>query len=244
MTTIKTQRPSFINYLKEVPRRLQENIHFYQFKKHFKPEKIGDGHPVVVIPGFMASGRSTKPLRKFINQIGFTAYDWGLGRNLGNLKNLDVLGETIDKLAEKHQTKVTLIGWSLGGIFARHLSHEKPEKIRQLITMGSPFAGLTNPNNAAWLYDFIHPNAPLSSIPKEWIENLPNPVSVPSTAIFSKKDGIVPWAACREIVEGEFSENIEVSGSHIGLGVNPDIYKIIFEKLPMMKDDWKKYSTE
>lgn len=234
----KITRPSILLYATELTRALGERYDLRQFNQRFKPEKLGDGHPILVIPGFMASGKSTLPLRNFLNQIGYKTYDWGLGRNLGHLSNLDKLSVKIKEIQSSHQSKITLIGWSLGGVFARHLVHQQPEDVRQIITLGSPFSALTAPNNAAWLYDLIHQSAPIKDLDKAWLENLPKPVSVPSTAIYSKRDGVVPWQACIELVEDETHENIEIKGSHIGLGVNPEVFKIIYDRLQYSQENW------
>jgi pimeloyl-ACP methyl ester carboxylesterase len=237
-TAQKITRPSLYLYASEVVRAMSERYDLRQFNEHFEPEKIGDGHPVLVIPGFLASGKSTEPLRHFLRQVGYHVYDWGLGRNFGDLKNLDQLLEKIETIYAKHDRKVTLIGWSLGGVFARHLVHQKPDWVRQIITLGSPFSNLKAPNNASWLYDLIHRKAPISSLNQEWLDTLPKPVPVPSTAIYSKRDGIVPWQACMELEEGKLAQNIEISGSHIGLGVNPEVFKIIYDRLQYSSENW------
>lgn len=237
-TAQKITRPSILSYISELPRAIGERYDLRQFNEHFKPQKVGDGHPVLVIPGFMASGKSTAHLRTFLRQVGYHVYDWGLGRNFGHLKNLDQLLEKMEKIHTKHNRKITLIGWSLGGVFARHLVHQKSEWVRQIITLGSPFSNLTAPNNASWLYDLIHRDAPISTLNKDWLETLPKPVPVPSTAIYSKQDGIVPWQACIECVENERAQNIEIKGSHIGLGVNPDVFKVIYDRLQYSEENW------
>ncbi|MFT4762168.1 MAG: putative alpha/beta hydrolase family esterase [Paraglaciecola sp.] len=239
----KIKRPSLLLYASEVVRAMGERYDLRQFNEHFKPEKMGDGHPILVIPGFMAGGKSTKPLRHFLRQVGYHVYDWGLGRNLGHLKNLDELLEKMEKIHNKHNQKVTLIGWSLGGVFARHLVHQRPEWVRQIITLGSPFSNLKAPNNASWLYDLIHRDAPISTLDQEWLDTLPKPLNVPSTAIYSKRDGIVPWEACMELEEGNLAQNIEINGSHIGLGVNPEVYKIIFDRLQYSEENWCPWSA-
>jgi len=240
----KITRPSILLYASEVVRAMGERYDLRQFHQNFEAEKLGDGHPILVIPGFMASGKSTLPLRQFLQQVGYSVYDWGLGRNLGHLSSLDILLAKIKELHTKYQSKVTLIGWSLGGVFARHLVHQNPSLVRQIITLGSPFSGLTQPNNASWLYDLMNRKAPIKSLNKEWLETLPLPVPIPSTAIYSKRDGVVPWQACMELIEDETTENIEIKGSHIGLGVNPVVFKIIYDRLQYGQADWCKWKIE
>ena len=237
----KITRPSILLYAAEGFRAIGERMYLKQFKENFTPEKLGDGHPVLVIPGFMSSGNSTAALRLFLDQAGYQTYDWGLGRNYGHLESLDYLQERLKEIYREQQQKVTLIGWSLGGVFARHLVHQQPDLVRQLITLGSPFANLTAPNNATWLYNLIHRNAPVSSIDQAWLDRLPEPVPVPSTAIYSKKDGIVPWQSCLEPEEDEITENIEIRGSHIGLGYNAVVFKVIYDRLQYSPENWQKW---
>ena len=100
----------------------------------------GDGHPVLALPGFLASDISTRPLRCFLQQMGYISHRWKMGRNLGPRNRLeDRLMERVDNLYQRFDRKVSLVGWSLGGVYARLLANRAPEKIRQVITLGSPF---------------------------------------------------------------------------------------------------------
>ena len=224
------KRPSLLLYLTEIPRAVWERIRSAKYMKKFTPKVKGDGHPVFFVPGFMASDNSTKILRKFLNRIGYKTFGWGLGMNLGNLDDLEILSQKLKEIHQKEGRKVTLIGWSLGGVYARELAKENPLLIRQVFTMGSPFKGIKVPNNATWLFRLIH-GRKAEEKHGDKIEQIPIPPVVPVTAIYSKKDGIVPWQACMENPENDLHENREVRGSHFGLGVNRDVLEIIVEKI-------------
>jgi pimeloyl-ACP methyl ester carboxylesterase len=174
----------------------------------------GDGHPVLVLPGFLAADDSTRVLRRYLKRLGYSAHPWLLGRNLGpNARLREKLGARLEELSDRHGRKLSLVGWSLGGIYARQLAKRMPERVRQVITLGSPFGA--------------------SSAPPP----------VPATAIYSKTDGITHWAHCRES-EGHGRENIEVPGSHCGLGWNALVLWAIADRLALEESDWRPFERE
>ena len=192
---------------------------YHSFRKY---KKNGDGHPVLVIPGFLGSDYSTGYLRKFIDHIGYHAYEWGLDRNFANFDDLEFLALKIDHLVGKYHKKVSLIGWSLGGVYARQLAKIKKKRVRQVITLGSPFNGANQPNNIRWLFDNVKEWQGSPKIDAKTIADLPIPAPVPTTAIYSKEDGVVPWEVCIEKEEDEIHQNVQVHGSHLGLGAKPN----------------------
>ena len=238
------KKPSQFLHLTEILRAFLEYIICIFFRLFYKYKKTGDGHPVLVIPGFMGSGLSTKILRDFINKNGYNAYDWGLDRNLANFDHLEFLSIKIEDLFRRHRQKVTLIGWSLGGVYARQLAKEQPDMIRQVITMGAPFNGITEPNNARWLYEWVKKREGTDEVDDEVLADLPNPAPVPTTAIHSKMDGIVPWQVCMEREEDATHQNIRIVGSHLGFGWNPSALKIIVDRLQYDVDNWRHYGKE
>jgi len=209
------------------------------FRKSYQTTKVGDGHPVLVIPGFLASDLSAYPIRRFIREQGYSPYPWGMGRNFGDIRQLEKLVLQIEHLHAKHKTPVSLIGWSLGGVYARQLAKERPALVRQVITLASPFAGINEPNNASWLYRLLNSHRPISERDQQWIDDLPSPPPVPTTAIFSKEDGVVPWQTCIEPVEGERHQNIQVTGGHFGMGYNPATLVVIADRLQQDVRDWQ-----
>ena len=237
----KIQSPPFRQFISEHWRVFLDLGKSYAFLKNYSNEIVGDGHPVLVIPGFMGGPLSTARLRKFIQKIGYTAYDWGLGRNYAKIEDIATMEQLIDDLYKKHQVPLTLIGWSLGGVYARELAKMKSEKTRQVITLASPFAGINEPNNAKWLYRVIHRGRSINDLDQEWIARLPEPAPVPSTALYSKQDGIVPWQVCLEKIEDTTHQNIEVFISHLGMGFDPLVWTIIADRLFYRKDNWERY---
>jgi Palmitoyl protein thioesterase len=238
-------RPSFLWLLSEPSRALLElgmSFPFSSFSN--KTVKTGDGHPVMVLPGFMSTAASTAILRKFVASLGYNVYDWGLGRNLGKIEFVGLLLERIDEIHQQTGQQVSLIGWSLGGVFARQLAKERPDIIRQVITLGSPFAGLTEPNNASWMYNLITGGRKVKEVNELFLNDLPLPAPVPTTAIYTKEDGIVPWQMCMEREEDNYHQNVQVHGSHIGLGVNPAVLSIIADRLKLSKNNWLKFRPE
>lgn len=204
----------------------------------------GDGHPVMVYPGFMASDLSTATLRGELEKLGYETLPWKLGRNLGYSPALDELMQShLEAMYEHYGRKLTLIGWSLGGVYARELARTKSHCVRQVITMGSPFAGSPKTSNVTWLYNAVSGER-LSDINPELLERLAEPTPVPSTAIYSKTDGIVSWKSCRDAHPDEQHENIRIPGSHFGLGFNPWSLHVIADRLAQPEGDRKPFSYE
>lgn len=241
----KSNRPSFFLAFTEAGRALTELSIAYPYSSLVKPphDEI-DGHPVMILPGFMTTKASTKLLREYVAKLGYPVYDWGMGRNLGKMEYMAALVERIEKIEKKHKQKVSLIGWSLGGVFAREIAKARPELIRQVITLGSPFQNLTHPNNVAWIYTLISGGKRVEDTDWALLDNMPNPAPVPTTAIYTKEDGIVPWQVCREIEEDEWHQNVQVRGSHFGLGVNTSVFWIIADRLKYDKHNWRHFRPQ
>ncbi len=240
----KSNRPSLFLCVTEAGRALTELGISYPYQSLRKPECDGDGHPVMILPGFMSSKFSTGLLRDFVNKSGYTVFDWGLGRNLGKVEYMDALIASVEKIYAKYNQKVSLIGWSLGGVFAREIAKARPDLIRQVITLGSPFQDIKQPNNIAWLYTLISGGKRVENTNIHFLSKLPLPAPVPSTAIYTKEDGIVPWEACVEIKEDALHQNIQVRGSHCGLGVNTSVFWIIADRLKRKKEDWAHFKPQ
>lgn len=238
----KTKRPSLFWLATEIGRAVTEAGISVPFRALYQTKNQGDGHPVLVLPGFMASDMSTAPLRKFVNKIGYQSIPWNLGRNYARMEHLGMLIEKIDTEFEKYGQEISLIGWSLGGVYARQIAKERPDKIRQIITLGSPFKGIEEPNNAAWMYNQLVKRKKIREAAPELIEEFPKPAPVPTTAIFTKEDGVVPWQMCLE-EESPIHQNIQVFGSHLGLGVNPSVLKIIADRLYYKASYWEPFSS-
>ena len=204
---------------------------------HLAPK--GDGHPVLVLPGFLASGSSTFPLRHLLKRVGYQGHRWKLGRNLGPPRvALEHVMERMQELRERYGSKVSLIGWSLGGVYARELAWMSPDDVRQVITLGTPFRH-HHSTAVTQLYHTI--NGPHSDHVDPAILNraeLPPPV--PSTSIYTRSDGVVPWQSSLDNDAPE-TENIRVYGSHCGLGHNPSALWAILDRLALPEGDWRPF---
>jgi pimeloyl-ACP methyl ester carboxylesterase len=235
--------PSLFLALTELPRALLELGSVPLASPMLAMAPRGDGHPVLVLPGFVTTDRSTAVLRRFLTMLGYEAHAWKLGRNLGP-KAIGAEGERlIARLDDIHETtgkRVSLVGWSLGGMMARQLSRRRPDLVRQVITLGSPIVGNPRSTNAWRSYkvltghDIDHPEA------QEQIRESHLPPPVPSTAIYSKEDGIVSWRNCVEPADA-WTDNIQVRGSHCGLGVNPVVLMAIADRLAQRDGEWKPF---
>ena len=185
----------------------------------------GDGHTVMVLPGFATSDLMTQALRNYLSWLGYDSEPWRLGFNTGYLK----LGEDeanlrsrLAELAARSEHKVSLIGWSLGGVMARQMAREHPETVRRVITLGSPFTGNPSAITIRRLYELISRESTKSETWRQRFERDRHAPNVPCTAIYSPTDGITAWQNCVE-EPADHTENIEVRGSHLGLTHNPEV---------------------
>lgn len=167
--------------------------------------------PVLVLPGFLASDLSTKPFREALSARGWEVHGWGLGLNKGACRNmLAAVEELVDQIAG--DGKIVVIGWSFGGLYAREVAKLRPDKIERVITMGTPFSGDPRANNLWRTYEKVA-GYPVDQTPFDVKLNEKPPV--PTTALWSRGDGIVA-AACARGLPGESDRRIQVNCSHIG----------------------------
>ena len=233
-------KPSLFWLTTEVGRAATEYGFSLPFRTLFNKSAVGDGHPVLVLPGFMASDKSTRALRNFIEKKGYLAFAWELGRNKGEVEILDLLFLKLEEIYEETGQKISIVGWSLGGVLARQLAKGKPHLVRQVITLGSPFRDITAPNNASWIYNLISGGKRVVDLDPDLLNDIPKPAPVPTTAVYSKEDGVVAWEVCIE-EETHIHQNIQVRGSHIGLGFNAAVLKIIEDRLQLNADNWSPF---
>ena len=203
----------------------------------------GDDHPILILPGFLADDSSTLPLRYILRGQGYWVDGWDLGRNLGPTPHIvDGLIDKLHVMHDHHDAPVTLIGWSLGGIFSRGLARRFPHLVRQVITLGSPFRITPDDRSAlSQIYERLsEQHIPLFE------EELPGheagELVVPASSIYTRSDGVVRWWLCLDD-EGPLRENIEVYGSHSGLGFNPAAIFAITDRLSQRPGEWKKFKA-
>jgi pimeloyl-ACP methyl ester carboxylesterase len=204
--------------------------------------KRGDPHPVLVMPGFGASDRSTVALRWHIQNWGYTVSGWDMGANLGPTPEvIRALRERLLGLYEEQEKTVTLVGWSLGGIYARFLARHFPDIVRQVITLGSPFRMVQGDQSAvSSLAESLEHTWDQAVIVDRPPEHLKTELQVPSTAIYTRTDGVVRWHTCIDAA-GPRRENVEVYGSHVGLGVSPSVLYVVGNRLAQKPGEWKPF---
>jgi pimeloyl-ACP methyl ester carboxylesterase len=201
----------------------------------------GDGHAVIVYPGFLASDLSTRPMRRLLRVLGHDARGWDQGRNLGaRAEAFDRALARVQAVHAETGRRVSLVGWSLGGVMARQLSRRRPDAVRQVISLGSPFAGTPKATNVWRTYQALTGQKIDDHDVRAQLRESELPPPVPSTAIYTREDGVVAWQNCRE-PEAPHTDNIEVHGSHCGLGVNPAVLYAIADRLAQKDGAWKPF---
>lgn len=182
----------------------------------------GEGRPVLVLPGFMASDNTTARLRRSLAGAGFAVHGWGLGRNLGvSADMLDAIDRRVSTIG--HDRPVTLIGWSLGGLIAREYAKRAPDRVNRVITMGSPFSGDPRANNAWRMYERIAGH-PVDRPPVEC--RLSEKPTVPTIACWSARDGVVAPASARG-QDGERDMALEFDCTHMAFIADPKAIRTI-----------------
>lgn len=198
----------------------------------------GDGHPVLVFPGLGANDVTTVPLRRFLDDLGYVTHPWGQGFNFGPRHGvLDGCSTAVRKLFAKHAKPVSLIGWSLGGLYAREMAKELRDHVRCVITLGTPFTGHPRATNAWRFFEFVSGQ---STLDPALMARLREPPPVPTTSIYSRTDGIVAWR-CSVNEPGPLAENIELHASHVGMGLNPLALYAIADRLAQPPGAWKPF---
>lgn len=234
--------PPSLGLLMLETRSISELAAFFSFAPALRLAPRGDGHPVLVLPGLAANDATTLLLRAFLRDRGYKPHGWRLGTNWGPRPGVEeAIRVRLDELAQRHGRKVSLIGWSLGGIFARELARAAPQHVRSVISLGSGFAIQPTATTVGSLFEL------LSGIKiDEWVDNeqaeiFRRPPPVPTTSIYSRTDEIVAWQGCLE-QEGPYSENIEIRSSHSGLGHHPAALYAIADRLAQPEGAWKPFA--
>ena len=200
----------------------------------------GDGHPILVFPGLGAADFTTWPLRHFLEGRGYKTYPWHQGFNFGPRDGvLDNCVEQARSIYEQHGEPLSVIGWSLGGIYAREVAKALPDKVRCVITLGTPFTGNPRATNAWRFYEWVSGH---TVDDPHIMEMVRRPPPVPTTSIYSKTDGIVAWR-CSVNEVGPLAENIGVHASHVGMGMNPVALYAIADRLAQDPKHWKPFDA-
>jgi predicted alpha/beta hydrolase family esterase len=208
-----------------------------------QPSRVqGDGHPVILYPGLGAGTLNTSQLRAHLRACRFEASDWDLGVNTGPDGIFDEwlgsLAERVCKMHALHGRKVSLVGWSLGGIYAREIAKACPDSVRQVITLATPFSSLSDANHAGTIFKLL--GGDTSKLTAELQARLRERPPVPTTSIYSKSDGVVCWRGCLQESAADM-ENIAVDASHLGMPGHPDVLQIVADRLAQAEGRWKPY---
>lgn len=198
----------------------------------------GDGHGVLVLPGFLADDGSTKMLRDHLASLGYKAEGWGMGRNLGPSAGVEEgVAKAVASLCERAGGKVSLVGHSLGGVYARLFAQQSPEMVRLVATLGTPVRGGPKVKNAWRAYEFF--TGGKAQVDEKWRLAAAMP-KVPSTCVFSRTDGIVAWRASRG-PKGARQESVEIIGSHMGMAFNPAVLAVVADRLAQPEGEWRPF---
>ncbi len=235
------QRPSLALLCAE-PFRAASEFAWHKFAKSDEL-KTGDGHPVVIFPGLGADGKSVATLRARCRAMGYDAFDWGKGFNTGPRGDFDTWLQTLKSqivdLLAGHTQKATLIGWSLGGFYAREIGKLMAPRVRQVITIGTPFNAGADYTNVGWLFRLLSGSS--SAMDPVLSKRLRTPPPMRTTSIYSRSDGVVAWQTCRHHKRSSLVQDIEVGGSHIGMGWNRDVLAAVADRLRQQPGRWQRY---
>lgn len=210
---------------------------------HTDAATTGDGHPVVIFPGLGADGHSVATLRGHCRSLGYDAFDWGQGFNTGPQGDLDAWLHTLKvqvaDLLEGHSQPATLIGWSLGGLYAREIGKLMAPRIRQVITIGTPFNTETDHTNVSGFFGLMSGRTAVMDPALSLRLRTPPPLR--TTSIYSRSDGVVAWQTCCHHKRSSLVQDVEVEGSHFGLGWNREVLAVVADRLGQQPGPWRRY---
>jgi len=207
----------------------------------------GDGHPVLLLPGFLSGEGPLYPLKAYLRSRGYEVDTWGFGRNTGfHRRHTDALEQKIRFLHHRHGRKVSLVGWSLGGVFAMYGAHHATECVRSVITLGSPVSPDPHSDNTPPMVKALHrmvahPLGPIAHAAQPRAKKMRSAPPMPVSCLYSISDGVVP--AQDATIDGDpaIHENIRVPGSHSGLGFNPVVMWIVADRLAQPEGAWRPF---
>ena len=180
----------------------------------------GDGHPVLVLPGYVSDDASTLILRALLERLGYSVYGWEGGVNAEMPPAIEArLVARLEAVQAEAGEPVSVLGWSLGGVYARFLALERPDLVHYVLTIGSPFHGERGGHDFRWIYQVVNGGAALPDAARERLNSYGAPVAVPATAIYSRSDGVAAWRAC---VDPEGSVSVIEPRGWGGRSTTPD----------------------
>ena len=202
---------------------------------------LGNGRPVLVLPGFSSADSATRRGRAHLKRLGYRAHGWGLGRNHGLTDTIiDGVLARLDDLHTRYDEPVSVVGWSFGGLLARWLAHQRPDAVRQVVCLGSPYRPEGEHTRTTPLFERSARTHGLSDRAFEVVDTLRQPLPVPVSVIYSRTDGIVNWRACA-LTDREHGDNISVPSSHVGLLTNPVSLAVLTDRLSQDPANWQPF---
>jgi len=235
--------PQGLYFMLETPRALLETASLVPFLPMLMRAPRGDGHPVLVLPGFTVDDSATTPLRTFLRYLGYTVESWELGRNVELPPTaIDRLVERFDAIPRRDEQKVSIVGQSLGGVYARELAKRRPKATRRVIALGAPFRGEAGGHDFRWIHRLMRGHE-ISEAGRAALNNCAERPDVPVTSVYTRSDGVVAWRSCLED-EGHGVDNIGIHGSHAGMAVNPGVLWAIADRLAQRQDEWRPFSPQ
>lgn len=229
MTQAIVRAPSKALWAAELPRAAWMATTWWRHRATLKAAPRGDGRAVMLLPGLFNGDRSNTVMRRFLSRLNYRAEGWGLGRNMG-ARTTGAQGERVIARVEAlaaHAGPVTLIGVSLGGIIARLVAHRRPDLVREVITVSSPFAGSGKATNVWRAFEWVTGERLDDPIVLARSREIAAPLPVPATAIWSRSDGLVAGAICRDAS----GPAIEVRSGHLGVQLQPAVLRAVAEVL-------------
>lgn len=203
----------------------------------------GDGHPVVVLPGFATDDAMTVMLRLFLSRLGYQVHPMDLGYNFDQHtvgENGELIAERIRTIRNQSGGKVSLVGWSLGGVIAREAARRDPDDLRSVVALGAPFTGDPHATNLTTFYQHATGNRLDSERMIARYRDGGRVLPVPSTAVYSRSDGITAWQNCVGDTDA-INENIEVISSHFGFVTSPAVLLIVADRLAQAEGSWRPF---
>jgi pimeloyl-ACP methyl ester carboxylesterase len=242
--------PRVSHSVMELGRIFLEATSGYMLKPLMKAMPRGDGHSVMTLPGFMGADGSMASLRKFLDRQGYVALPWGQGRNVPEQGMNDMeqalefrrgmekaLVQTLKNEVRQTGRRVSLVGWSLGGLYATGLAHRQPDLVRQVVTLGTPF-GDPRATSIYAAMQRVYKAEVTAEMLDEWIGfTFAGDLQVPITALYSLSDGFV-GAGIARLPEHPLTENIAVMASHVGFPFNPLVRFLLAGRLAQAEGQW------
>lgn len=234
MTTIGTMPPPKLQMMMvEAPRAAIGVASLALAWPQLRNAPRGDGRPVLLLPGLVNSDRSNFVMRRYLATLGYRTYGWELGRNLGAKavgRDAERLIARIESIREETGEPVTLVGVSLGGIMARLIAHRRPELVREVITVSSPYAGSPTATNVWRAFEWLTGDRIGDPAVTDMLEEAARPLPMPATAIWSRSDGLVNGLICHQ-PDDPGCRAIEVNSGHLGVQMRPEVLLAIAEVL-------------